>query len=109
MSDPEDKLGNGQSSGVREFVIPVLHAKGVRVIAESSVSAVNDGSVTVAAGFGVDLELACDTLVEALDMLPNTQLADELADFDVRRVGDCAEPFNIAEAIAAGNLAARAV
>lgn len=109
MSDPESKLGKGQSSGVREFVIPALHAKGVRVIAESSVSAVNDGSVTVAAGFGVDLELACDTLVEALDMLPNTQLADELSDLDVRRVGDCAEPFNIAEAIAAGNLAARAV
>lgn len=53
--------------------------------------------------------LTCDTVVECYDMVPNTHLADALAGFEVYPVGDCAKPFNIAEAIAAGNLAARKI
>ena len=60
---------------------------------------------------GVPKVLPCDSVVECYDMLPNTALADELtaAGYDVRCVGDCAEPWNIGLAIRSGNLAARAI
>ena len=41
-----------------------------------------------------------------MDMLPNTGLIEGLGDKAVA-VGDCNKPWNIAEAIAAGNIAAR--
>ncbi|MGI6689126.1 MAG: twin-arginine translocation signal domain-containing protein [Christensenellales bacterium] len=55
---------------------------------------------------GVDMEIACDTVIEAMDMLPNTELIEGLGDKAIA-VGDCNRPWNIAEAIAAGNIAAR--
>ena len=44
-----------------------------------------------------------------MDMLPNTGLLDELDGIEVYAVGDCAKPFNIAEAIGAGNMTARKI
>ena len=52
------------------------------------------------------MEIACDTVIEAMDMLPNTELIAGLGDKAIA-VGDCDKPWNIAEAIAAANIAAR--
>ena len=55
------------------------------------------------------MTIACDTVIEAMDMLPNTSLAEGLDGIEVYCVGDCAKPWNIAEAIASGNLTARKI
>ena len=47
------------------------------------------------------------TVIEALDMLPNTELIDGME--NAYAIGDCENPFNIAYAIATGNLAARKI
>ena len=52
--------------------------------------------------------MKCDTVIDARDMLPNTGLIDGLS-IPAVAVGDCNAPFNIAEAIAAGNIAARRI
>lgn len=54
------------------------------------------------------MDLACGTVVEALDCLPNTALAEGLP-MDVYTVGDAARPFNIGEAICTANNAARQI
>jgi hypothetical protein len=53
--------------------------------------------------------IACDTVVEAMDMLPNTSLLDGISDIESYAIGDCNAPWNIADAIAAGNLTARKI
>lgn len=50
-----------------------LLANGVRVIAESSIKSVNDGSITID-NAGYDEEIACDALVEGMYMLPNKSI-----------------------------------
>lgn len=44
-----------------------------------------------------------------MDMLPNSSLLDGISVGETYAVGDCAEPYNIADAIFAGNLAGRAI
>lgn len=60
---------------------------------------------------GMEKLIACDSVVEFYDMIPNTALADELknAGFEVHAVGDSEQPYNIQRAVLAGNLAARAL
>lgn len=101
-------IGKEQSMWVRSFVIPHLYAQGVKIWNAVSSEAVADGGLEIVVA-GQPKLLACDTVVECYDMVPNTDLADALAGFEVYPVGDCAKPFNIAEAIAAGNLAARKI
>lgn len=105
-SEPKAKLDKGQSSWVKTFTIPMLYANGMRLWQNAEVTAVNDGSIVVAGETGCDMNIACDTLIDARDMLPNTSLIDGL-EIPCVAVGDCKAPFNIAEAIAGGNLAAR--
>ncbi|ANE22756.1 tat (twin-arginine translocation) pathway signal sequence [Denitrobacterium detoxificans] len=107
--DPIEKLDRGQSDHIKGFVIPMLYTRGVRVWPNAQVKSVGDGSVTISCDTGVDMTFECDTVIEAMDMLPDTSLADALSGMNVQAVGDCKKPFNIAEAIAAGNLAARAI
>ena len=57
---------------------------------------------------GTKVAVPCDAIVNAADLLPNTALVDRLS-VETHAVGDCAEPFNIARAIQAGNDAGRAV
>ena len=87
-------------------MMPMLYARGMRVWPSAQVTAIGDGSVTIAGETGCDLVIACDAVVEAMDMLPNDDMsAAGVAETYV--VGDANAPFNIAEAIAAGNLCAR--
>ena len=58
---------------------------------------------------GATESIACDTVIEAMDMLPNSSLLDGISVGETYAVGDCAEPYNIADAIFTGNLAGRAI
>lgn len=101
-------IGAGHSFWVKTFTQPNMKALGVRFWPEATVTAVNDGSVTVKTATGIEQEIACGTVVEALDCLPNDNLSTGLS-CEVVTVGDAARPFNIGEAICSGNAAARAI
>lgn len=97
-----------QSMWVRSFVIPHLYSHGVKIWNESTVAEVVDGGLQISTG-GLDKVLPCDTVVECYDMVPTPELTDSLSGYEVYAVGDCATPFNIAQAIATGNLTARKI
>ena len=110
MVSPESKdlLDKGQSSWVKQFTIPMLYANGMRLWPNASVKEVRDGEIVIDGETGCDIVIPCETVIDARDMLPNTELIDGLS-IPAVAVGDCSAPFNIAEAIAAGNLAARKI
>lgn len=105
--DAADKLGKGQSSWVRTFTNPMIYARGTRVWQHAKLLSVGEGTVTFSGETGVDMTIKADTVIDARDMLANTALLAELEGIETVAVGDCNKPFNIAEAIASGNIAAR--
>ncbi len=108
-SEGKDKLDKGQSAWVKTFTVPMLYARGTRLWPNAEVVSVNDGTITIHGETGVDMEIACDTVIEAMDMVPNKSLIEGLEGIECYAVGDCDKPWNIAEAIAAGNLTARKI
>ena len=108
-SDPMSLFEKGHSVNVQGFLRNAFTANGGRIYANSTVSEVGDGTVTfMRSDAGVETTIAADAVVDLSDMLPNTALIDGL-DIDCVAVGDCAEPWNISEAISSGNLAARRI
>ncbi len=105
--ESSEAMGKGQSSWVKTFTNPMIYAKGVHVWPNARVISLGAGQLTFTSETGVDMTIACDTVVEAMDMLKNTDLSDSLKNRKLYSIGDCVRPFNIAEAIAAGNLTAR--
>ena len=106
-TDPLAAVDKGQSNWVKTFVMPMLYARGMRVWPNAAVTAIGDGTVTIAGDAGCDITIACDAVVEGMDMLPNASLADETSVGETYVIGDADKPFNIAEAITAGNLCGR--
>lgn len=100
-----------QSPWHRTLVRTHLLSHGVGIWNGATVKAVVDGGVAIQTESGAELVIPCNTVVEAYDMKPSTELADALtaAGYDVRAVGDCADPWNIQGAIYSANLAARAI
>lgn len=108
-NEPESLLGKGQSASLLGFTRPAFYAVGGRVLAMSTLDEIGDGEVKVTNAAGVQLSIKADAVINAIDMAPNTALADELSgEFNVTCVGDCADPWDIQAAIATANLAARA-
>ncbi len=105
--EPAELLGKGQSSWVRTFTNPMIYARGTRVWQNAKIVSVGDGTVTFSCETGVDMTIPCDAVIEAMDMLPNKAVLDGLEGVETYAIGDCEKPFNIAEAIAAGNMTAR--
>lgn len=103
-----DAIGKGHSYWVKTFTQPTMKSLGVRFWPEASVTNVGDGSVTILTDTGVEVELPCGTVIEALDCLENTSLADDLS-MEAYTVGDCNKPYNIDEAICSANAAARSI
>lgn len=108
--DPIEHLDKGQSSNVRTLAKPMLFSQGVRVWAEAAVSEVRDGEIVIVANSGVEQVIPCDSVIEAMDLLPNTEVVDALSNgVAVYPVGDCSGTYNISSAISAANLAARQI
>ena len=105
-SSSKDDFEKGHSVNMKEFIQPTFFAVGGRLYPNATVTGIGDGTISFTAESGLAYEYACDTVIEALDMLPNTELTDGL-DIETIAVGDCAMPLNIANAIATGNLAGR--
>ena len=104
----KEEFEKGHSVNMKEFVEPTFYANGARLFPNATITGVGDGFVSFTAESGVPYEYACDTVIEALDMLPNTELSEGL-NVQAICVGDCALPLNIANAIATGNVAARSL
>lgn len=107
--ESDDLLGKGQSYKMRVFTLPALYALGCRVWPNTTVTSVGDGTVTVNGETGVETTYECSAVINAMDMVADTSLADELAgeSFDVYSVGDCSDPWDMQTAIATANLCAR--
>lgn len=99
-----------QSMWVRAFVIPHLYGQGVKIWNNAKIGSVVNEGLSITTASGEEKTLACQTVLECYDMVPNRKLADELStSFETIAVGDCDSPFDIAQAIKAGNLAARSL
>jgi pyruvate/2-oxoglutarate dehydrogenase complex dihydrolipoamide dehydrogenase (E3) component len=107
-ASPSVMVGDGHSNWVRTFTLPMIKALGTRIFPETKLSSVNDGAVTVTTAAGIEMVIPCDSVIEAMDMLPNTDILAGLA-IESYAVGDCDNPYNIANAIATGNLIARKI
>jgi 2,4-dienoyl-CoA reductase-like NADH-dependent reductase (Old Yellow Enzyme family)/thioredoxin reductase len=107
--DPIATLDKGQSNWVKTFVLPMLYSHGTRVWPKAKITSVGNGEITIKGETGVDMVVKCDTVIEAMDMLPNTNLLNGITGMETYAIGDCKEPWNMAEAITAGNLVARKI
>lgn len=106
---PNEDLDKQQSQHAMRFMTTALYSLGMPVWPGASIKEVGDGQIIVASEVGTEVPVACDAIVNAADMLPNTALIGESSVPETYAVGDCAEPFNIALAVRAGNDAGRAV
>jgi thioredoxin reductase len=107
--NPADEFDMQQSQHAMRMMTTALYAKGFHSWPQSSIKSVSNGKAVIATNAGVDIEIDCDAIVNAADMLPNKDLLNGLAVSEVYAIGDCNEPFNIGKAIRAGNDAGRAV
>jgi 2,4-dienoyl-CoA reductase-like NADH-dependent reductase (Old Yellow Enzyme family)/thioredoxin reductase len=107
--DPLATLDKGQSNWVKTFVLPMLFSHGTRVWPNAKIVSVGNGEITILGETGIETVIKCDTVLECMDMLPNTSILDGITGIETYAIGDCNEPWNIAEAITAGNLTARKI
>lgn len=107
--DSQDQIAKGQSIWCKRFTVPMLYARGMKLWEKAEVVSFGGGSMTVKAATGTEVTYACDTVVEALDMLPNDEMLSELDGIDAHAVGDCSDPYNIQYAIRSGNYTARVI
>lgn len=108
-ADSSADVDKGQSNHEKEFIMPMLYARGMRVWAGATIVNVGDGEITVATEAGTQTTFACDTILDASDMVPNASLIEGISTAETYVIGDAKEPFNIALAIRGGNDAGRAV
>ncbi len=110
-SDSAIDIDKGQSGWFKKYIVPYLQAKGTKIWSQAEVLGIEDGGVKFITDTGSEKTVAVDSVVEFYNMVPNTELAEELesAGFEVHCAGDCADPHNIQQAVLSGNLAGRAV
>ena len=110
-SDAAVDIDKGQSGWFKKYILPYLQAKGTRIWSSAEILGLEDGGVKFVTEAGYEKTVKVDSVVEFYNMVPNTELADELtaAGFEVYTVGDCADPHNIQRAVLSGNLTARQI
>ena len=106
-AEGKDHFEYGHSVNMKDYVGTTFYAVGGRFFPNATVTGVGDGFLSFTAESGLEYQYPCDTVIEALDMLPDTKLIEGLE--NAVAVGDCERPFNIAYAIATGNMAARKI
>lgn len=104
-----EEMDEQQSQHAMRMMTTALYSLGFHAWPQSSIKSVNNGKAVITVETGVDMEIPCDAIVNAADMLPNTELVKDISVSEIYTVGDCANPYNIARAIQAGNDAGRAV
>jgi 2,4-dienoyl-CoA reductase-like NADH-dependent reductase (Old Yellow Enzyme family) len=109
MVDPLSTFDKGHSVNMREFLLPALTATGCHIWTGATIDSVGDGAITITTDSGLKQTIPCDSVVDVSDMLPNKALLDGVTNIETYAVGDCETPYNIAEAISAGNLTARSI
>lgn len=105
----KDEFEKGHSVNFKEFITPALRVAGVRLYPNATGAVATDAGLEFTSESGVVMTVECDTVVEALDMIPNTGILDGVNVQEVYTVGDCDTPFNIANGIYNANLAARKI
>ncbi len=110
-SDAAVDIDKGQSGWFKKYILPYLQAKGTRIWSSAEILGLEDGGVKFVTEAGYEKTVKVDSVVEFYNMVPNTELADELtaAGYEVHTVGDCADPHNIQRAVLSGNLTARQI
>ena len=98
-----------QSQHAMRMMTTALYSLGFHAWPKSSIKSVSKGKMVIVTETGVETEIACDAIVNAADMLPNTELLNGISIAETYAIGDCTNPFNIAKAIHSGNDAGRAV
>ena len=106
---PLADLDKQQSEHAKDFMTSALYALGLRVWPTASIESAGEGEVSIKSDTGTEVTVPCDAIVNAADLLPNTALLEGISVAETYAVGDCADPYNIARAIHAGNDAGRAV
>ena len=95
---------------VRAYERPHLFSQGVKIWNSAKIKGIEDGGLKIIDQAETETLIECDTVIECYDMVPNTELFDSISDsYEAYAVGDCAAPFNIADAIINGNLVARKI
>jgi thioredoxin reductase len=107
--DAIDMISKGQSHWCKTYTLPMIYARGTRVWAQAELKSVGGGNATVKTNTGTEVTYLCDTVIEALDMLPNKDMLDELGGIEAYAVGDCDDPYSIQYAIRAGHFKAREI
>ena len=109
--DTADNIDKGQSGWFKTYTLAYLRAKGTKIWSGAEILGLEDDGVKFVTEAGYEKTVAIDSVVEFYNMVPNTELADELtaAGFEVYTVGDCADPHNIQRAVLSGNLVGRKV
>ena len=104
-----DELDMQQSQHAKRMMTSALYALGVNAWPQASIKEVKDGKAIIVTETGTETALPCTSIVNAADMLVNTELLDGISVAETYAIGDCANPYNIALAIRGGNDAGRAV
>jgi 2,4-dienoyl-CoA reductase-like NADH-dependent reductase (Old Yellow Enzyme family) len=107
--DPLKVFDKGHSANMREFLLPALTGTGCHIWAGSKIDSVGNGFIEITTDTGLKQKVLCDSVVDVSDMLPNKEMIRGLSGIEAYAIGDCDLPWNIAEAIAAGNLTARKI
>ena len=109
--DTVDNIDKGQSGWFKTYTLAYLRAKGTKIWSSAEILGVEDDGVKFVTEAGYEKTVKVDSVVEFYNMVPNTELAEELeaAGFEVHTVGDCVEPHNIQRAVLSGNLTARKI
>lgn len=107
--NPAEEMDEQQSQHAMRMMTTALYSLGFHAWPQSFIKSVNNGVAVITTETGVDMEIPCDAIVNAADMLPNTDLVKDISVSQVYTAGDCAKPYNIGRAIQAGNDAGRAI
>ena len=109
-ADGVEDLDKQQSMHAQRFMTTSLYSLGVRPYTHAAIVEVADGVATVHSDdMGCDVRIPCDAIVNAATLSPNDGLLSQVSVAETYAIGDCAEPFNIALAVRAGNDAGRAL
>lgn len=110
--DKAGMLGEGMFFHLRGALLRWFNIKGVRLISGvKEYVEITDKGLTIIDAAGEKQILEADSIVPALPLKPDTGLMDSLTGHvpETYAVGDCQEPHEIVDAIAAGFRAARSI